>query len=286
MRHVTAILLFLLFSPMLLSAKRLHVSLLGNDNQDGLSWGTARRTVQSAIDSATAGDDVWVAEGCHTATRIRACDSAYLFASSFILKDGVSLYGGFKGDEDTLEARPRDGNLQWKFRHATVLTVPSETPGSVLHTDEVEFEHSTIIDGFTLCGGMALGVGFEGSGGGGAVLPGNVIMQNCIVQGNLARDGGGVATSGNATIRQCLIRDNEVVDEGWSGCGGGLLCEGDGAIIENCLILANGQEGTVRYGGGIHAMGAARIAFCTVVDNCAIRSRSRLHHSLYGHRYR
>ena len=82
MRQVAAILLLLLFTPMLSNAKRLHVSMSGDDSQDGLSWSTARRSVQSAIDSAEAGDEVWVASGSYTATRIRACDSAYLYASS------------------------------------------------------------------------------------------------------------------------------------------------------------------------------------------------------------
>ncbi|MBQ9368837.1 MAG: hypothetical protein IJT83_13735, partial [Victivallales bacterium] len=275
MRQVAAILLLLLFTPMLSNAKRLHVSMSGDDSQDGLSWSTARRSVQSAINSSEAGDEVWVASGSYTATSIRACDSAYLYASSFILKDGVSLFGGFKGDETTIEARPRDGDALWQFSHATILTVPSDAPGSVLFSDAAVFEHSTLIDGFTLCGGMALGVGVEGIGGG-AVLPGKAIMQNCIVEANLARDGGGVATNGDAFIRQCLIRDNEVADEGWGGCGGGVYCEGDGTRIENCLVVANGQERTVRYGGGIHSVGNACIAFCTVVDNWALRSGSAI----------
>ena len=43
----------------------------GGDAQDGTSWSTARQTIQSAIDSATAGDSILVAPGTYASIKTR-----------------------------------------------------------------------------------------------------------------------------------------------------------------------------------------------------------------------
>ena len=273
MRRMFVLLLFMLFGPMALNAKTFYVRLGGDDSQDGLSWGSARRSLQSAIDDAEAGDEVWVANGWYESTDIRECDSEYLYASSFILRDGVSLYGGFRGNENSKEERERDGEALWEMAHTTALTVPSMTPGSVLYPEAESFEHATVIDGFSLLCGMAYGAGDEGCGGG-ALLPANAILQNCIVENNLARDGGGVATLGAACVRQCLVRGNDVIEEGWGGRGGGIACFGDGATLENSVIYGNGEACGVLSGGGVFSEGSSQIAFCTIVGNVSSRHGS------------
>ncbi len=72
---------------------------------DGGSWSTAMGDVQAAIDAASSGDSVWIATGTYYPSAVRELEGAELFGYSFELKDGVSLYGGFKGNETSLAGR-------------------------------------------------------------------------------------------------------------------------------------------------------------------------------------
>ncbi len=60
------------------------------------TWPGAYTTIQSAIDTATAGDQIWVARGT--------------YQENISLTDGVALYGGFKGDEVSLATRDLNAN--------------------------------------------------------------------------------------------------------------------------------------------------------------------------------
>ena len=62
----------------------------------GGSWADAFTDLAGALGAAGQGDEVWVAEGVY-----RPSDAE----SSFVVPDGVSVYGGFSGDEGSLEER-------------------------------------------------------------------------------------------------------------------------------------------------------------------------------------
>jgi hypothetical protein len=66
---------------------------------DGSSWTNAFTRLQSALDAASAGDQIWVAAGVYTPT-----NTADLTAT-FQLKAGVAIYGGFEGGETSLDDR-------------------------------------------------------------------------------------------------------------------------------------------------------------------------------------
>ena len=64
-----------------------HVTPAGDDAGDGLSWATAKATVQAGLDAASAlrGGEVWVAAGT--------------YVEHVTLSAWVHLYGGFAGTE-------------------------------------------------------------------------------------------------------------------------------------------------------------------------------------------
>ena len=66
---------------------------------DGKSWSTAFKDLQDAIKASNAGDQIWVAKGTYYPTESANRDI------SFILKEGVKLYGGFRGNETDIEQR-------------------------------------------------------------------------------------------------------------------------------------------------------------------------------------
>jgi len=67
---------------------------------DGSSWNDAFRDLQNALGEANAGDQIWVADGVYKPAGPGGDRNA-----TFRLISGVSLYGGFSGNETSLEQR-------------------------------------------------------------------------------------------------------------------------------------------------------------------------------------
>ena len=259
--------LLLLFAALLGYGRVWYVSESGNDTASGASWSDALKSPQVAIEHAEAGDSVWIASGRYQATALRSIEGEQLYAASFLLKSGVSIYGGFAGNENALSQRQVNGAV-WNFTNATVLESTDSLPGSVLYGGETPFASKVVIDGLTLRNGRAVGTGRDGCGGG-ANLSGNCELQRCIVEGNSAIHGSGVHASGDTMIRQCLVKNNCSLRNGWSCKGGGVYL--DGATMENCVIWENGVNGNVVEGGGCHVV-SGMLRHCTIVGNCAKRS--------------
>jgi hypothetical protein len=111
-------------------SKVIYIKTAGDDTKSGLSWDDAKKTVQAAIDAAASGDEVWVMEGT--------------YPGNITLNDGITLFGGFAGDET--EQNQRD------FRaHETVLE--GDGTGSVVTGPNVKGTNATI-DGFTVTKGQ------------------------------------------------------------------------------------------------------------------------------------
>lgn len=128
----------------------IHVSPSGNDAQDGLTWSTAKATVQAAIDTTRpAGGEVWVAAGIYT--------------DHITLPAFVYLYGGFTGNETDRASRNVAANTAILDGDGTSTVVNSVNAGYLV----------SAVDGFTVQnGGVYTGGiggdegGLEGRGGG------------------------------------------------------------------------------------------------------------------------
>ena len=152
-------LLFLLFP-----SSGLAVVFVDIDNTkgpwDGNSWATAYQKVQDGLDDAQkAGKEVWVAEGIYKPTDGTDKNIA------FELREGVALYGGFKGTESKIEQR------DWA-KNETILNgdIGKQGERTDNSTHVVVGANDAIIDGFTISDG---GSGRRGPGGpGGPPGPG------------------------------------------------------------------------------------------------------------------
>lgn len=102
MRHLTLILL-LAGVPIAGSAADVFVSAAAGGTADGHSWANACPTLTAGLALATAGDRVWIAQGSYTPGNQRT--------STFTVPDGVSVYGGFIGNETAFEQRVDDPSL-------------------------------------------------------------------------------------------------------------------------------------------------------------------------------
>jgi len=91
--------LFFLVNHVVAYANTLYVNDDASGNNDGTSWANAYLDLQSALTSATSGDDIWVAAGTYVPTT----DTDR--TATFQLKSGVAIYGGFAGTESTVSER-------------------------------------------------------------------------------------------------------------------------------------------------------------------------------------
>jgi len=81
------------------SAKVYYVNATALGNNNGLSWANAFTDLQNALSISVEGDEIWVAKGTYYATKSNNRDT------SFLIRNGVNLYGGFFGNEVSISER-------------------------------------------------------------------------------------------------------------------------------------------------------------------------------------
>src|SRR5947207_9637776 len=87
----------------------------GGGSGNGSSWSAAIGSVDTAMSQANVGDEIWVA------TRPLGSDGIYFYYESsaytasgigeILVKDGVSMYGGFNGTETSRDQRAPKTNV-------------------------------------------------------------------------------------------------------------------------------------------------------------------------------
>lgn len=167
-------------------------------SSDCSSWANACN-LQTALDQAISGDEIWVQAGVHKPTS-DPNDRTAVFA----LKTGVALYGGFSGDETNLEQRNwlanitilsgdidsndlnTDGNL--------IAETSADIQGSnAYHVVNGNYTNNTaVLDGFVITAGQANSTYPDDSGGGMYNQDASPQLTNLIFSGNTAVDGGGM----------------------------------------------------------------------------------------------
>ena len=193
-------------------------------------------TIQSAINAASNGDQVFVSAG------------TYVENIDFMGK-AITVFGAGAGQSII------DGNQQG----SCCVFQSGEGPSSIL-------------DGFTLTNGsgtpIVVALTPELYGGGIAILgsPGSGLhptIRNCEITGNSATQGGGVATFQFASVDliNCDIHDNGV-----TGFGGGVFGRLSG---QTTMLDCRVSNHVARLGGGIGVDGALTLERCIISDNTA-----------------
>ena len=221
-------LFFLLCGVLAISASgqtRRYVNASAAAGGNGSSWATAYKDLQAALDVAVSGDEIWVAKGTYKPSKDEFGNTtpADSRTRTFLLKNGVKLYGGFAGWEALLSAR----NI--KINETTLSGDLSNNDGEDFTNRTDNCYHVvgvnkptvlTVIDGFTISGGTAdngnfdtkfLGQNFGFYYGGGiyAVEGGNnLTINNCVFTGNTGYMGGAIRASGAPTISNCVFVKN------------------------------------------------------------------------------
>jgi len=257
-----------------------YVTQTGAGEFDGSSWANALNDIPTAIATAQIHSaKVWVAEGVYYGDTTAA--------NAFTMVDGVSVYGGFAGDE------PANYDLAQRDFAAHTTILDGQNARRVVY-QPANFNTVTVWDGFTVRNGKANSS--NSSNGGGAWLRDNSVFQNSRFTHNTASSSGGgvyAYSSGNYSTQPALIENCEFTHNTASSYGGGLYSYysvsrrcvfthnysnyGGGVYyisysspsevpVSNCLIANN----TANYGGGIYLnSNYAFVENSTVVNNTA-----------------
>jgi len=274
------------------AAPRWYVDLDAPSGGDGTSWARASRDLATVLAQVRPADEVWVASGTY-----RPAPAGGTREASFVLVEGLRLYGGFGGGETSLAARD-------PAAHPTILD------GDLAGDDGPDFTnradnsyqvvvatdaHLALIDGFTIRGGYADGPGLGATpdsrdqGSGINVYHGPITVRNCTLTENWASNHGTVNDHSTGSVFEacafvanksaqfgaglylhheaatsvfdCLFQDNESVTDG-AGC---YVRAHHGARIDFCRFEGNRAE----RGGGMYAApeSAPFVTNCTFIGN-------------------
>ncbi|MCX2482583.1 Ig-like domain-containing protein [Pedobacter sp. MR2016-24] len=217
-------------------AARLYVSQAATGENTGSDWANAMTDLQPALSLAAAGDEIWVAKGTYSA--------GTLASSSFTLKEGVKMYGGFAGTESILAERDSAGV---RTLNQTILDGSQGTVSAHVVYNSAALTNATVLDGFSIQGGQTTGYG-----GGIYNTAGAATFSHLWVKNNVAVFGGGLYHSGDAVYSDVIFSDNQA--KGSSARGAAVYnIKGfklTGGVFENNRIIdANA------YGAGIFNVG-------------------------------
>ena len=238
---------------------RLYVNVSAAGGNNGQSWNDAFSDLQTALQTAQTGDEVWVASGTYypTSTTDRNI--------SFEPKSGVKLYGGFSGNETAVAQRDWTTHVAFLSGDIGINGDSSDNSLTVIYL--LQSDTSTVLDGFTVCFGVAddeVGAGSTRDraicGGGLYIEAGNwdafPSIQNCRFWRNTAHSFGGavmVNGSSDASVAprfvNCRFEENICL-----GSGGGLSRFGGswrerGKEFEGCHFS---QNHAALQGGGLY----------------------------------
>jgi hypothetical protein len=255
------------------SLTRLYVKPTASGTGDGTSWTNAMSDLGAALFHVCNPTEIWVAAGTYKPTRNENGVIISDNTRTFLIPNGVKVYGGFAGTETDLSQRTpsviraNPTILSGDFSNNDLVTGTGSTLSLSNYGDNayhvVAFFQATTasrLDGFIVTGGSGGGGNIFGTGwgnlGGGIWIANTdaialsdidkVIIENCIISKNGAVYGGGIfCQRASPTIRHCVFDRNS----GSINHGGGMVCFANSKpTLTNCIFSGNYAR---IVGGGI-----------------------------------
>jgi CSLREA domain-containing protein len=197
---------------------------------DCSSWANAC-SLQTALTGASSGDTIWIKAGTYYPT------SGTDRAISFVLKTGVSAYGGFAGTETHLDQRDPSANPT--ILSGDIGTVADNSDNSYHVVVGSGTNSTAVLDGVTVTAGNADGSGNQGTGGGIYNNDGSPTISNVTLSNNSAGQGGGIYNNHTSTGSSPTLT-NVTFDSNSASYGGGLYnLANSNAILTNVTFYNN-----------------------------------------------
>jgi len=277
--YLLSFLLTVFFTSALFAQTTRYVSLDGDDANNGSTWATSVRNLQTAINASSDGDLIFVEKGEYTLT------------SSIVMKEGVKIYGSFAGTETSLSQRDLSSFADTSSQ-ATILKSNGyhRVISNNFNTSTIMTEAS-VLDGFVITGGRDSDQGAGIYNSYASPMLRNLIISENTVFGRSGRPapngrGGGLFNSNSSpTLINVTISGNTAnggslsVGAGSSGGGqgGGIFNSNSSPTLINVFISGNtsnggwnGYQGGIAWGGGIYNSSSSPILInVTIAGNKA-----------------
>lgn len=281
------LLLLSFFTVCGLNAATIYVTASATGN--GTSWSDAT-DLQSALQQATYGDQIWVAKGTYFPTTGKDR------SASFKVKDGVQVYGGFTGRETSVNQRNTAVNTTVLSGEIGTSSI-DDNSYTIVYTENVS--DATVVDGFTIKGGAA---NAKVSGQGNAQRCGgawfnngannhsgsNPTINNCTFVNNYAREGAGIYNFGKngkcaPVISNCKFYGNKADLD-----GGAIFNNGQAGISSPKLVNCSFNNNEATYGGAIlnsatyKGESSPALTNCSFADNISYLRGGSLYNNAQG----
>ncbi|MFN8357680.1 MAG: choice-of-anchor Q domain-containing protein [Spirosomataceae bacterium] len=212
----------------------------GNDFNTGNFWSNPLKTLKAALQVTCPRGQIWVVTGTYYPDQVATFDYNDR-NDSFILKEGVSIYGGFP-NQPTL---PTMADRNWSL-YPTILSGeiqqdnnPDNNSYHVIYNNSNGLTQAAVLDGFIIQEGAANEGDAENSAGAGMFnRNSSPLLINCIFRANLAVRGSGcLLTQSSSSFINCTFQGNK---------GSALQIQNDSApTFLNCSIAGN--QGSAIY---------------------------------------
>jgi hypothetical protein len=189
----------------------IYVNVNATGSNNGTSWTNAYTDLQTALSIAFINDDIWVASGTYKPTQTTDRNL------SFVMKNGVDIYGGFNGTENEISERNIDANPT--YLSGDIGAIGDNTDNTRKIVKIQNFSTPFTFDGFRVVSG------YDGSGSG---------------------SGAGIYAYNNPGI-QITINNTILYNNYAYHSGGGMIIDNSNTIFNNCEFLYNSSY---NYGGG------------------------------------
>lgn len=219
---------------------------------DGSSWSSAAGNLAQEMYAAIDGDQIWIAEGMYKPT------SDGDRTVSFLLRTGVSVYGGFAGNETNVNERNIDN-------HQTILS--GDLAGDDDYYDDAvtDLEENSLhvvksplgttnalLDGVTIQGGNANSYSPHDRGGGITLEPSAIMLNKLqIIENHALANGAGMFHGQGSSA----VMSNVSFNSNIAGQSGGGMFTAQGSLPDFNNVTFGFNE--ARSGGGLYIDGVS-----------------------------
>ncbi|MDM8559354.1 choice-of-anchor Q domain-containing protein [Candidatus Parabeggiatoa sp. HSG14] len=235
-----------IFVPPCLDTQRLYVNQSASGQKTGCDWANAIIDLQSALTQVTTGifpkvNEIWVAKGTYLPTTDLNREA------TFQLLNGISIYGGFSGNETEFSLR---GHKENQSILSGDIGVSGDNSDNSYHVVTGSGTNATaLLHGFIITGGNASKIGEESCptvcGGGLYNDQGSPSLNHLSFTGNSAMYGGGIYNSNQSypTIKYSFIENNTATN------GAGIYNDNSHPLIKHVFVKNNRA---FNAGGGMY----------------------------------
>lgn len=253
------------------NANVIYVNQAVTKGGDGTSWLNAYKSLQSALEVAKSGDQIWVAQGTYKPSSTNGLGTVARL-KHFRMIDGVAIYGGFAGTETSTSQRTAFGQGE---TNETILSGDIDNDGTLTNNcyhviyNPGSLTNAAILDGFTITGGNANDMtgGHAWGGGMGNYSNASPTIRNVVFIANYGNNGGGLFNyiKSSPTLNNVSFIGNS------SKHGGGMYNWNNSCpVLTNVKFISNTSLGE---GGAISTFSNSVLTITNglIVSNSAVR---------------